>query len=185
MHAFQCLPGETDDLWRHPAVKRLSEYLDLEHSCGFVTMTNSGKPYKSQSALPFTSSGKRKQEPNSVSNSDEIILQDGDGVASTKRPGGQMLTEQESMDGSTLTNNALENTSKNTSQFATSADRKNLTINLTGTNSTTIDPEDPGSDISKNWSVMDCSFGVPLFSVGLNKEVCERIENCGLCSPSR
>ena len=40
-----------DDLVNHPALQKLQEFTDLKHTCGYVTMLNSGAPLPSSTSV--------------------------------------------------------------------------------------------------------------------------------------
>ncbi|UYV84995.1 FAM91A1 [Cordylochernes scorpioides] len=105
-------------LYMHPTVQALSKLLDLEHSCGFITMmalnTPSNENYSSFNTFPMKSVQVPDDKDNSSSNDED----------ETKPSEVQMK----------------------------------------------------GSNVEfENWTLLDCSFGIPLFDNYQNSEICQRI----------
>ncbi|KAK6641108.1 hypothetical protein RUM44_012810 [Polyplax serrata] len=152
------MSSQTDSQWdwsNHPAVKKLSEVIDLKHNCGFLTMVNLGPTdirYNSNfdklSCLNSTNSAvnswiesqmEGKCERDSVSPANGI----------TNQEFVDILEEE--------LNNLEENKDENKEKDSSDTGKSRNELNLV------------------NWTLLDCDFGIPLFNATTNQQVCEAI----------
>lgn len=134
----------------HPAIKKLSKNIDLEHNCGFLTMVN----LKKNNSYCFK--GNHFGSSNSVVDSwIESQLNNKNVPELTSPVNG--ITSQESAD-------ILEEELNNLLPVRASESKESLNCQ-----SEVIDV-----DFSK-WTLLDCDFGIPLFNAKTNQQVCNAI----------
>ncbi|KAH8379524.1 hypothetical protein KR009_005427 [Drosophila setifemur] len=166
----------------HRAVQRLSNLLDLRQQCGYITFLNTGVPdlgcedYELKVRLKPQQRLKRSSlvppsQPSNVPIS-ELKSPDENHFAATPEHGP-----------------ANEFTSPDCSQVLASELAKcSSRADLLSQSSVEIPMDEelspPGEeDATEDWTVLDVSFGVPLFDVDTNTRICEQLVR-GLCSDS-
>lgn len=170
------------DLEHHSAIQKLSSILDLQHTCGYLTLLRTGHSYVPQN---------QKLEQESVTGDTKVAtsvpsaLQDKNNMDKTVSPtngikdsiSAEMLASELDSLEEKMKHHALS-PEKGVARF-NSTEREKLTLDL-GSAYGNTEPT-----IEKNWVLLDCCFGIPLFSADINKQVCERIVTQDLCSRER
>lgn len=163
------------DWQRHPAIMRLSEHVDLKHNCGFVTMVylgphdNIGRKREALNPLKSPNPIERQQSPvNGITNQEcaNILREE---VDSLKQEDGSNNAETKHSTPSSDVSSECVNSVKNMSDQI--ADKLKLDIPT------------QQCDLSEGcdeWTLLDCCFGVPLFDVEANNQICKSITSCGL-----
>lgn len=136
----------------HPAVKKLSEDIDLEHNCGFLTMVNLKK---NNSHCYFKGVHNHFGSSNNVVDSwieNQLNNQNVPDLASPVNG----ITSQESAD-------ILEEELNTLLPVRPCESKESINAN-----------EISEIDFSK-WTLLDCDFGIPLFNAKTNQQVCDAI----------
>ncbi|XP_043647140.1 protein FAM91A1 [Drosophila teissieri] len=168
----------------HRAVHKLSSLLDLRQQCGYITFLNTGVPdlgcedYELQVRLKPSQRQKRASiaapsKPNHVPTNEVTSFQlkspDENHFAATPEHGP-----------------ANEFTAPDCSQVLASELAKcSSRADLVSQSSVEIEEISPSlvsdEDATEEWTLLDVSFGVPLFDVDTNTRICEQLVQ-GLCS---
>lgn len=144
------------DWSNHPAVKKLSEIIDLKHNCGFLTMVNLN--LADSTCNVECKKVNNYYESNNYAVNYWIQNQMGSG------------NERESISPMNGINNQdfvelLEEELNNLEDEKREKNTKDLPENHKSENE---------SDLNK-WTLIDCDFGIPLFNAVTNQQVCEAI----------
>ncbi|XP_046398087.1 protein FAM91A1 [Ischnura elegans] len=177
------------DWWSHPVIMKLSEHIDLKHNCGFITMAKMGRdpgcahgchgtsPFNSTAGLsleselsPRTSLGRRTPEGRKSQGSSPR-----NGVTD-KECAAILAEELDALDGVELPSSMV-------------AENKDTVVNSGAVrlgwsakeDCECVDEDSGAKTEFDEWTLLDCSFGVPLFDAQANEEVCHAIVNGGLC----
>ena len=163
-------------LEQHRAIQRLSSVLDLNHTCGYITLLKTGqkldgkgsKPCPAQTAclsnrLPTKSQhGADQQVSHSKSSTPKNGIKDS---ASAE----MLASEIDSLDDATQS-------------ILSSPDRSKLRLDVGETEPSVEQRE---ADVESEWVLLDCCFGIPLFDALVNQQVCRRVATQGLCNKDR
>ncbi|XP_038057164.1 protein FAM91A1-like isoform X2 [Patiria miniata] len=136
----------------HPTVRSLAKILDLKHTCGYITLLNSGKP---RDRIP---SGHPSPHPTT------------DGVTEPL-PHERTVTEtdRQSRDMSDSTQ-AMSQVTKQSLTLPVSSPMHDGSASIRGKEIKEAD-----------WSLLDVCFGIPLFEDKINRTVCAKVSEFGLC----
>ncbi|CAM1299012.1 FAM91A1 (predicted) [Pycnogonum litorale] len=148
--------GLSLDMRLHPAIESLLSEIDLRHTCGYITMVYN--PDQTEYNIPNLHSC--SSVSNSPSSGGENVLPV-NGI-SNKHSAALLESELE------ILNDEIED-------GESSNVKPNLTIDIV---------DNSGCDsktLLSDWTLLNCSFGVPLFDKTLNIAVCNKIVSCGLC----
>lgn len=152
----------------HPAIKKLSQDIDLEHNCGFLTMVNLNQTNNNNY---FKSVTNHFGSSNSVVDSWIESQLSGKAAAELASPVNG-ITSQESAE-------ILEEELNNLRSFEGTADSKD-----SKDSSENCFSEANDVDLAK-WTLLDCDFGIPLFNAKTNEQVCSAICNHKLWMKNR
>ncbi|GAB6029426.1 hypothetical protein CHUAL_005185 [Chamberlinius hualienensis] len=123
---------------RHPVIEKLKSRIDLQHSCGYITMINISKSWSAADL----------KLPNKIADSS-----DGNPVCADVTDG---LIGPDA------------------------ADLLAAEIDAIKISETKLDSSNDFTELD-NWTLLDCYFGLPLFDLKLNKDICQRVSQNGLC----
>ncbi|XP_049846407.1 protein FAM91A1 isoform X1 [Schistocerca gregaria] len=182
----------TDVDWNsHPAVRKLSDVIDLKCSCGFITMvdtensidghTNKSNfyrhtPEESKCISPISSSGSNVEsfveawvktgspddtfeEPTSVDLLPSNGFTNGECASVLKKEIDSIYPEKLNIKSKSV-DNEIRNDSSLLSSENDSSEKRDL--------------ENISTDINR-WTLLECSFGIPLFNQEINREICKNI----------
>ncbi|KAG8225235.1 hypothetical protein J437_LFUL009805, partial [Ladona fulva] len=179
-HASTELNGP--DWWSHPVIQKLAENIDLCHNCGFVTMVKLGK----EMLYPQRSAENVLKTLNTQSMSPDAGFSP---ISGGRTPEGKKSQGSSPRNGVTDKEcaailaeelDALEGAEKSHTQEREKdkipAEESTDEINF---EEVSEERELVKTD-SDGWTLLDCSFGVPLFDAEANQEVCHAIVNGGL-----
>ena len=141
----------------HSSVQSLLRTLDLQHTCGYITLLKTNKP--GENMLNY--------EPNAnstaVSNTSSPARQDDKPKNGIKNTESALMLESE-----------LDMLNQSVSPEKKRADTLTLDV---GENVKSCD-----ANLESDWVLLDCAFGIPLFDAHVNQQVCNRIAAQSLCS---
>lgn len=183
----------------HRAIQKLAQSIDLQHTCGYITLLNIGKPGHSSFDELGSAFNNNLVISSSVSSADTkedkvASLVDLDfGSLHDNNNQQQQSSRKEESDAphngiknracAEMLSNELDSLQYNRlpSQDNNNIDRDNLTLNIIPP---TEQDEDDGctADQQDAWLLLDCFFGIPLFESELNQKVCEKVASGKLCS---
>ena len=181
-------PGFED----HSAIRKLSERLDLKHTCGYVTLLRTGKPSqnrytKPRLKYPFSAGDTSKSHINKalpdLTEKQKAVA----GTESTQSPkNGIKDTASAEVLASELDSleEAMEAGGRGEPRKVggvMSPSREKMTLELTAPTSGAPNEQ----SVENDWVMLDCCFGIPLFHADVNRQVCERVASQGLCSKDR
>ena len=148
----------------HSSIRKLRTILDLQHTCGYLTLLKTGKVYNT----------KNKDSNHSATNSSRESTPE-HGIP---KNGLKDRTSAEIL--ATEVDSVLKPDNSGTSPKKTVAEMKaQMRLDMTNKNVS----EDRGFE--SHWVLLDCNFGIPLFNARINRDVFERIEGQNLCSKER
>ncbi|XP_076341540.1 protein FAM91A1 isoform X2 [Tachypleus tridentatus] len=164
----------------HATIRLLAQEMDLKHTCGYITMM-------------------RLTQTSSVSHT---LIPDGSSpflnfCGDTSEVSSTNTSPPETNSISALPVNGI--TSKDSEELLVSELERLDVGDSISDSSNNIDPlnitDDPQNDAKdettrkedqfqeNDWTILDCSFGIPLFEGRLNQDVCHKIVEYGLCNP--
>ncbi|XP_063404273.1 protein FAM91A1-like [Mytilus trossulus] len=172
-----------DIIQNHPAVQCLCEKIDLQHSCGYVSLLNTGLNSKAvwkddsdddefydDVSYDFSVKG----DNSSISSADNFLKIDGENSPSHPCNGvkDQVLAD--------MLASELDMLDSDSSHKSNDLDVKNVkqTMSLDLKSDTCSNSRKKSCDhFTKpdDWVLLDCFFGIPLFDPNLNKETCAKI----------
>ena len=165
----------TDDLVNHPSLRRLEERTNLNHSCGYVTLLQSGLPSEVKKKQRKASKAVQplKKEPMAESEGNPEIAEFLDdlkelGIGDLDSPG---VREDTSINTGKMPGETIDGdgpTSSSTQQGREESPAVELT------------PSEAA--LEEEWVVLEMFYGIPLFCEEANKAVCEKV--CAQCVPS-
>ncbi|XP_068148618.1 protein FAM91A1 [Drosophila tropicalis] len=193
---FSTSKDERQAKWTgHRAVQKLSELIDLRHQCGYITFLNTGvddlgcEDYELEVHLKLPQGGKKqKQQQQQISSKLNH-------VPNNQEKGQQQLKSPDENHFATTPDHgpANEYTSDDCNQVLASelAKCSGRTGDLVSQNSVEIPlarsliehDGDEEEETAEEWTLLDVSFGVPLFDVDTNTRICEHLVR-DLCSDS-
>ncbi|XP_017005957.2 protein FAM91A1 [Drosophila takahashii] len=185
--SFPFQPAETRQAkWAaHRAVRKLSNLLDLRQQCGYITFLNTGVPdlgcenYELQVHL-------KRQKRSSISKpihvpstnevtSFQLKSPDENHFAATPEHA-PPANEFTSPDCSQVLASELAKCSSSRADLVSQS-----SVEIPMAQEEEISPEEEEEDATEEWTLLDVSFGVPLFDVDTNTRICEQLVQ-GLCS---
>ncbi|KAK3600385.1 hypothetical protein CHS0354_016001 [Potamilus streckersoni] len=162
---------------KHSAIQNLASKVDLEHTCGFITILNTGRESRTI--------WKREEEEHDLllgTNDAHIFSSENKAdpdldVASFHFPESEHSTDSsneldEPKNG--ITDDASAKILASEIDFLQQESR-HMSLDLGNQSNKRF--------VEQEWTLLDCYFGLPLFHTSLNKEVCERIKEKGLGRP--
>ena len=159
----------------HSAVSELDAAIDLQHTCGYVTMLRATAKCRTATAAATDSSG---LSPTTSA---------GDPAITTHVYRGQSI-------GIDVAPDAISTGSKDDpadSGVANFSDLEKASLNdevnnLDRSSPVKYDTSSVDTEVDEGqWVLLDCHFGVPLFDADVNHSVCRRIAKHGLCNQAR
>ena len=160
-------------LSQHTAVQLLAANLDLQHTCGYITLLCTGEPqtFQKTKSLPSVSPEYRN-------------------VSASHSPSPGPKNGIHDSDSAKVLASELDSLELNMQQSdhgkRGGLDRALLTLDV-GENKEThhTEPVTGQTNTDTDWMLLDCSYGVPLFDAHVNQVVCDRISSQGLFSNNR
>lgn len=184
---------------KHRAIQALASVMDLKHTCGFISLLKTGKkctypsngpPSVGQSSKDITSPSVAKFSKDNLNSAAASHSSSRSQSCSPKNGihdsiSAEMLaSELDSLD-EFLQEQRLEGGVCSVSQAPGSPNRSKLTLELQEKQAPQVEISDCGSTLEREWALLDCCFGVPLFEAPVNQQVCQRIASQGLCNKER
>lgn len=168
----------------HPAVQSLCTYIDLQHTCGYVSLLNTG--LLSKSIWKDDSDDEYEDDQNdfyakgdnsSISSTDNSSKM-GDNSPSHPSNGvkDKALAEMLASELDLLESDAAQKSSDDT---GLSNLKQNMSLDLKCENNNSKKSMDYFTR-PEDWVLLDCFFGIPLFDASLNKETCSKIVSHGI-----
>ncbi|KAK3746262.1 hypothetical protein QZH41_016510 [Actinostola sp. cb2023] len=148
-------PFSLSNIPAHPTIQKLTTLLDLEHSCGYITMLNTTintRPYRGTSKL---SSPTSSEIPSRTASPSEPVI-------AAELGFDECLDEQEE--------GSIDCRSSDDMVIVTADTMK------------TQQGADLSSSSTHDWVPLDLCYGVPLFDSELSEWICQKISSNGLCS---
>lgn len=170
-----------DQFGCHPAIKQLSQHVDMMHLCGFLTLLNPCRPSGIEQDGDVGSLQLHLSTSASVSVSETASVEDISGNPSNG------LTDELSAEMLASELDALDNTTA-------LPNRENMSLELKAPVGSVMQENNrcngPGrahleAFNEADWQLLDMCFGIPLFDPQLNKEVCHKIVSLGLFTDDR
>ncbi|EEZ97172.2 Protein FAM91A1-like Protein [Tribolium castaneum] len=179
----------------HPSVKYLSNLIDLEHNCGYITFANIGvldfgcqhkeMTVKLGKKQPIAST-KGKAEPLSITNENfsftkELSSPDESHFAITPPTSSSPANGFTSKECSELLRqelDELEQKMKHSVSIDGLLSPIDENINMFSLKSEEM--KKPDENRGEVWTLLDCHFGIPLFDVNANTKICDMIVSGGL-----
>lgn len=173
----------------HPAVQSLCTYIDLQHTCGYVSLLNTG--LLSKSIWKDDSDDEYEDDQNdfyakgdnsSISSTDNSSKM-GDNSPSHPSNGvkDKALAEMLASELDLLESDAAQKSSDDT---GLSNLKQNMSLDLKCENNNSKKSMDYFTR-PEDWVLLDCFFGIPLFDASLNKETCSKIVSHGIFKQER
>lgn len=177
-----------DSIQNHPALQCLCDKIDLKHSCGYVSLLNTGVSSKTvwreesddeyEDDLSYIEIG-AKGDNSSLSSVDNSLKQGGENSPSHPFNG---VKDQALAD---MLASELDMLDSDSSQKSNDIDVKNVKQNMSldlkcDLNSNSRKKSCDYFTRPDDWVLLDCFFGIPLFDSSLNKEVCAKIVSEGI-----
>lgn len=156
-----------DNLSGHSSVQKLTSLIDLEHTCGYITLLKTGRKtnvLQQQNLEGSDMSAKSNENP----------INGFKDHASAQMMASELDSLEKRLDSS-------DQTQARSNQVQTKVDQVHFSLELENK----AIPENPTKEVENDWVLLDCCFGLPLFESEVNKEICERISSQGLCSTQR
>ncbi|XP_060077726.1 protein FAM91A1-like [Ylistrum balloti] len=164
----------------HTGIKNLCEHLDLEHTCGYITLLNTGLLSRTVFQEDPDEEDYFEEASNGIIFNTHPSDTESDGPLNgvTDKSSADMLASEIDLLDSEMfgATGAGENLSVKTL-------KENMTLELdldrdrVGQSSRSL--EDTKEE---DWVILECYFGIPLFSSSLNKDVCSKVIAEGLFS---
>ena len=159
-------------------MKKLTETLDLNHTCGYITLIKTGNPNNNFTQLS-------KQSNHTIHNGNlfgrhtnfkpSVV---GESVCPTNGLSNSMSAEVLTSELDSLNTSFSTNANIDLSQPATSrADSCKLVLDLKS--------EDSAGGLDEDWCLLELSYGIPLFNADLNQQVCEAVADHQLYNEQR
>ena len=155
----------------HMAIRQLTEELDMEHSCGFVTLLNPHQSPVTEEDADATSPQQQISASASISASESVSNEDVSGNPANgikDKVSAEMLASE--LD-------ALDGEPQSVKRDGMSLDLKPEAVSEVGGQG--------DAQIESHWHLLDLCFGIPLFDPQLNKEVCQKIVSLRLFKEER
>jgi hypothetical protein len=155
----------------HGAIQKLNQCLDLKNTCGFVTLLKTGKPSQWAAAMDKLGSSPANSTPsliNAVEHDSPV-----NGIKDIKSA--EMLASE-------VDSLATPKRTKAQPPSSLSIDDHNNSMDIINCDDYETTYE---QIVERDWVLLDCCFGIPLFDADVNKDVCERVAKHNLCSKNR
>lgn len=167
----------------------LCENIDLKHTCGYVTLLNTGlsskSVWKDDSDDEFEddpSEFDSKGDNSSISSADNSSKLAGENSPSHPCNG---VKDQALAD---MLASEIDMLDSDSSQKSSETDliniKQNMSLDLKGENNSGKKSTDFFTR-PEDWVLLDCFFGIPLFDSSLNKETCSKIVSQGIFKQER
>lgn len=159
----------------HPAIQHLAKNVDLQHSCGFVTLLNPRRPQTTDEDGDPVAFQPQISISVSVSASETASIEDLSGNPANG------ITDELSAEMLASELDALDNDGQIGKREKMSLDLKEVggVGPPVGRNRNVA--SSPGEVFTEgDWQLLDLCFGIPLFDPQLNKDVCQKIVNLKL-----
>jgi len=159
-----------DRLLKLPCMKVLGRSLDIEHTCGFITVVNLDNLTTAASSCDShqDQAVNGKIEPEKA----DLLMEEVDSIlescGSTTAAAAAAAEKEEGEVNEDVTTAAA-------AAAESSLNKNKLSLDLQRQQQQKSPPKRP-----ENWVLLDVNFGVPLFNTDLNKRVCEKIVSCHL-----
>nr|KAG5713951.1 hypothetical protein BaRGS_020279 [Batillaria attramentaria] len=151
----------------HPAIQHLAEHVDMQHSCGFVTLLNPRRPPATDEDGEIIPLQQQISSSASRSASETASIED---ITGNPANG---ITDQLSAEMLASELDALD------SDTSVKRDKMSLDLKDGGGEGVVVGSQ-PEVFVDGEWQLLDLCFGIPLFDPQLNKDVCQKIVNLGL-----
>ncbi|KAK0042085.1 protein FAM91A1 [Biomphalaria pfeifferi] len=164
----------------HQAIMKLKTTLDLQHTCGYVTLLNPYKEELQEDVDTNLSAAVRNVTPDisTYDLSDQLTTSQPVSEADASLLPCNGFRDQYSEDVLNTELDELDNNAFVDSADALPKSRPQLHLNvqkLNVNNNSGKSSKSPESLQEEDWLLLDLCFGLPLFNTNLNKEVCSRI----------
>ena len=184
-HCFTIVVFVTDDLLNHPCLSVLERELDLEHTCGYVTMLKTGAPpqlpgrqskgkqqraglhqtpTKTGVAVNQEISAKEKEKQSAISEFLEDLKELGIGDLKAQLSAPKPTEETKQNDTGTTKTDTQDTQPKAAPPTQIEPD-----------NGASESLTDAQKKLQSEWVPLELSFGVPLFSEKANMQICEKV----------
>ncbi|KAK3090617.1 hypothetical protein FSP39_013167 [Pinctada imbricata] len=156
-----------DSFHLHGAIKKLSGQVDLVHSCGYVTLLNTGKSSRTIFQEDLEDEFEEFSEGIvTVSVSDSESLKGPCNGLKDQDSANVLASEIDMLEAEQLGSNTVNEV------------KKKLTLEL---NQDSSEPSKSCDQINEDdWVLLDCHFGIALFDSNLNKDICNKVVSRGL-----
>ena len=154
----------------HTAIHQLAKLVDMQHSCGFVTLLNPHQPPSTDDDVDASSPRLRLSASVSVSASDTSIEDVAGNPANgikDKLSAEMLASELDALDGETENVNSDK-----------------MSLDLKG-EASEESVSQGAVQVENQWQLLDLCFGIPLFDPQLNKDVCQKIVSLSLFREER
>ena len=142
------------DIVNHPALRRLEEIINLDNSCGYVSMLKTGAPKSNQSSISQSASPKEKTKPGENEEISEFLDDLKElGLGDLESPKSNLDKNLESKQVSKPKNEDSSAVPCDTLEQLTEAESK----------------------LMKQWVPFEMFYGIPLFSKEVNHSVCDKV----------
>ena len=173
---------------QHSAIKALCSQLDLRHTCGVITLLKTG--YKQPQTLSSSESSSGvallQDTPHLAAPPSAHAVSSTDTSSTSSPKNGIKDKESAQMLASELDNLEESIEGNGSKELPTSPDRSKLTLNVGDKQLiSNHHPQQTCETMEREWMLLDCCYGIPLFNANVNQQVCERIASQGLCNKDR
>ena len=176
---FLCFTGATFSKLNyesHKSIQKFSKDVDLEHSCGYITMLNTGRSsrtiFREDEFDDFLIDDEDFKEDNCDSDNPSNGIKD-ETCAQTLASELDML--EFGLLGGSPSQNSVQKLKDNMTLDLDSDEVKGQ-----GRRKSSLD-----NTCESDWVLLECYFGIPLFSAVLNQEICQKIISQDLFSEKR
>ncbi|KAL5017599.1 hypothetical protein ScPMuIL_007188 [Solemya velum] len=157
----------------HSAIQKLASHIDLEHTCGYITLLNTGicthtlvtdtkPPLKSQNDLLMKDTNSSASKTSSTENMEDPF----NGIKD-RFTADILATEIDSLDNDAACSEQTDSLNENKENLDLELHESKIVENIFFEN---------------EWVLLECTFGIPLFDADLNNQVCQKIMSRGLFS---
>lgn len=177
--------GDSLHLHNHPAVQKLGQVIDLVHNCGYITMVNITNGLHSNKNL-LQADGELNLH---IHNSVKISRNDNERLVESWVKNINSFETEIKLSCTSESKASPENISAIFDSNETDATNKsslNLYNSMSNAEETMgiLNFKESNTKQVKDdwiqWTLLDCSFGIPLFDEAINKEICDSIIKCQL-----
>lgn len=169
----------------HPSITSLCDHVDLVHTCGYVTLLNTGQ----SSRTVFVEDPEVEDYYEEASNGITFNTHQSDTESDGPRNGvkdetsaNMLATEIDLLDSDAF--GASDGTVDN--NVTVTILKENMTLDLDLEHERDIQMSRSLEHTKQeDWVLLECYFGIPLFSSSLNKDVCSKVISEGLFTKKR